>query len=118
MSMTNNHISYIEFKTTDLEKCKQFYTECFGWEFKDYGPGYASFKESGVFGGFEMSDEPVVNGVLIVLYHEDLVTIKEKITNSGGIITKDVFDFPGGHRFHFMDPSGNELAVWSDKYSE
>lgn len=117
MSLHNNHISYIEFKTNDVEECKAFYGKCFGWEFKDYGPDYASFSESGVFGGFEKTDEAVQNGALIVLYHKELNSIKESIINAGGKITKDIFDFPGGHRFHFNDPSGNELAVWSDKYS-
>jgi predicted enzyme related to lactoylglutathione lyase len=116
MSAVNNHISYIEFKTDDVQKSKLFYNTVFGWEFKDYGPDYASFKESGVFGGFEKSDEAIENGVLIVLYHEDLPKMKDLIVEAGGMISKDIFDFPGGHRFHFFDPSGNELGVWSDKY--
>ncbi len=113
--MTNNQISYIEFKANDIEKIKQFYGQCFGWSFKDYGPTYASFSESGLFGGFEETDETIVNGVLVVLYHQDLEGIKTTISEAGGQISKDIFSFPGGRRFHFLDPSGNELAVWSDK---
>lgn len=108
-------IDYIEFKALDLEKIKTFYTKTLGWNFTDYGPSYTSFAESGVLGGFELTDQPIVNGALIVLYHEDLVSIMEKISVAGGIITKEIFEFPGGKRFHFSDPSGNELAIWSDK---
>jgi len=118
MSNQNNHINYIEFKTNDLEKSKTFYNKCFGWKFTDYGPDYASFSESGVYGGFEKTDDAIVNGVLIVLYHTDLCVIKKQLLDSGGKISKDIYSFPGGHRFHFIDPTGNELAVWSDKFSE
>ncbi len=108
-------IDYIEFKSTDLEKTKVFYNEAFGWTFTDYGPTYASFSESGVAGGFELTQAPIVNGTLIVLYYENLVEIREKVKSAGGTITKEIFEFPGGKRFHFTDPSGNELAVWSEK---
>ncbi len=83
--------------------------------FTDYGPDYVAFSESGLEGGFEKTDKEIVNGALIVLYHEDLNAVKGKITNANGKISKDIFSFPGGRRFHFVDPSGNELAVWSDK---
>lgn len=112
--MENNHISYVEFQANDLEAIKQFYGKAFGWLFKDYGSTYVSFSESGLFGGFEKSDKKVVNGALIVLYHEDLLLIKSKIVEAGGVISKDIFSFPGGRRFHFVDPAGNELAVWSE----
>ncbi len=114
--MKNNHINYVEFKASDLEKTKQFYNNCFGWVFTDYGPTYVAFTKSGLEGGFEKTDKKIINGNLIVLYHKDLNTIKEKIMNFNGKIVKEIFSFPGGHRFHFTDPSGNELAVWSDKY--
>ena len=113
--MKNNHISYIEFITNDLEKIKSFYQKVFGWDFKDYGPDYASFSESGVYGGFSLTDEKIVNGTLVVLYHQDLKATINKIVEAGGKISKEIFSFPGGSRFHFMDPSGNELAVWSDQ---
>lgn len=113
--MTNNHIDYIELKAKDLEQIKAFYSSVFGWVFTDYGPAYTSFSESGVFGGFEKTEGPISNGALIVLYHEDLQTVKTKIEESDGEIVRDIFSFPGGKRFHFKDPAGNELAVWSDK---
>lgn len=112
--MLNNHISYIEFKGKDIAVLKSFYSKTFGWKFKDYGPDYASFSESGVFGGFEKSEKEIQNGALIVLYHKNLESIKAKIIENGGSISKEIFDFPGGRRFHFEDPSGNELAVWSE----
>ncbi|HFA51029.1 MAG TPA: VOC family protein [Bacteroidetes bacterium] len=113
--MKNNQINYIEFKAKDLEKTKTFYHQCFGWDFTDYGPAYAAFSESGLAGGFAKTEEDIVNGALVVLYNEDLESIKNKITAAGGNISKDIFSFPGGQRFHFIDPAGNELAVWSDK---
>ncbi len=112
---TNNHIDFIEFKAQNLEQIKAFYSSCFGWEFTDYGEGYAAFSASGLAGGFERSDQPITNGALVVLYHSDLNAISTRITEHGGEITVPVFSFPGGRRFHFKDPSGNELAVWSDK---
>ena len=115
MKPKNNQISYIEFKTASLENIKEFYSNCFQWKFTDYGPGYTSFSESGMQGGFEKSEDPIVNGALIVLYHTNLEMIKSNIINEGGTITKNIFSFPGGKRFHFKDPSGNELAIWSDK---
>ena len=72
IQMKNNQIDYIEFKAADLSAVKTFYSKCFGWEFTDYGPDYCSFSNSGVYGGFEKTAKPVVNGVLVVLYHEDL----------------------------------------------
>ncbi|MDX1314836.1 MAG: VOC family protein [Eudoraea sp.] len=113
--MINNHIDYIELKAHDLEKVKAFYSRAFGWEFTDYGPTYTSFANSGIYGGFEATEEPIVNGALIVLYHAQLESVQEEVERAGGKITKAIFSFPGGRRFHFRDPSGNELAVWSDK---
>ena len=110
MKQKNNHINYIEFKASDLEKIKKFYNQSFGWKFIDYGPTYVSFTDSGLEGGFERTEDPIVNGVLIVLYHEDLNKVKSNIIKAGGKISKDIFSFPGGRRFHFLDPSGNELA--------
>jgi uncharacterized protein len=113
--MKDNHINYVEFKANDLEKIKKFYTSSFEWIFTDYGPTYTAFSDSGLMGGFEKTDIEIVNGVLVVLYHNNLELIKEKVIESGGKVSKDIFSFPGGHRFHFLDPDGNELAVWSDK---
>ena len=115
MEASNNHVSYIEFKAVDLEEIKSFYEKTFHWKFNDYGPDYTSFSNSGIAGGFERSEDKVVNGALVVLYHSDLESIKETILKNEGMISKKIFSFPGGRRFHFTDPSGNELAVWSDR---
>lgn len=115
MDIKDNHINYVEFKAKDLEKIKKFYTASFNWTFTDYGPTYIAFSESGLQGGFEKTDNEIVNGVLVVLYHKNLDLIKNRIIESNGKISKDIFSFPGGRRFHFIDPAGNELAVWSDK---
>ncbi|TXN36260.1 VOC family protein [Flagellimonas hymeniacidonis] len=115
MKTKSTPINYVEFKTKNLEETKTFYSNCFGWVFTDYGPTYTAFSESGLEGGFETTEEDIVNGALIVLYHENLEIIKEKIIAAGGKISKAIFSFPGGSRFHFTDPSNNELAVWSDK---
>lgn len=114
MKSTNNHINYIEFKAKDLSKIKKFYSNCFNWNFTDYGPNYTSFENSGIAGGFELSQEKIVNGALIVLVHQDLHAIKANIIQNGGTIKVDIFSFPGGERFQFLDPSGNELAVWKE----
>ncbi|MGB5270268.1 VOC family protein [Eudoraea sp.] len=115
MDIKDNHINYVEFKAKDLEKIKEFYTASFDWTFTDYGPTYSAFSNSGLEGGFEKTENEIINGALIVLYHKNLDLIKNKILEAGGKITKDIFSFPGGRRFHFVDPSENELAVWSDK---
>ncbi len=115
MNIKDNYINYVEFKANDLDKIKGFYTKIFNWSFTDYGPTYIAFSESGLEGGFEKTENEIKNGALIVLYHQNLDSVKNKITEVGGEISKDIFSFPGGHRFHFVDPSGNELAVWSDK---
>ena len=116
--MKNNQINYIEFKAHDLEKIKEFYHTVFGWGFADYGPTYVAFSDSGLEGGFEKTEEPIVKGALVVLYHKDLRSIQEAIFAAGGSISKEIFSFPGGHRLHFTDPTGNELGIWSDSYSE
>ena len=113
--MQNILVNYVEFKAKDLEATKQFYSQLFGWKFTDYGPTYTSFSESGLAGGFEETKDSITNGALIVLYHTELVDLKDAIVENGGEISKDIFAFPGGKRFHFKDPSGNELAVWTDK---
>lgn len=114
MSRINNHIDYVEFKANDLVTVKQFYQSVFGWAFMDYGPTYTAFTASGLEGGFEWTDQAISNGALIILYHDDLALVKAKVVAAKGQISKDIFSFPGGKRFHFIDPAGNELAVWSE----
>ena len=108
-------INYIELKSTNLEETKTFYNRAFGWTFTDYGPTYTAFSNSGVEGGFELTEGPILKGVLVVLNDKNLEAIKEKVIELGAKISVDIFSFPGGRRFQFLDPSGNELAIWSEE---
>jgi predicted enzyme related to lactoylglutathione lyase len=115
MPIQDNSINYIEFPATDMEKTKQFYNAAFGWTFIDYGPTYASFAGAGVDGGFTLESKTSgSNGVLVVLYHSALEDMELKVKELGCDIVKPIYSFPGGRRFHFVDPNGNELAVWSE----
>ncbi len=107
-------MDYIEFPATDIEATKRFYGAVFGWSFTDYGPNYTSFHDGRLAGGFTMSAKPVKGGALVVLYAQDLAGTQRKVIDSGGKITIEPFEFPGGRRFHFADPNVNELAVWSE----
>lgn len=109
-----NHIDYIELPASDIAKTKAFYGSVFGWTFTDYGPDYTSFHDGRMAGGFTKESPAPGKGILLVMYSSDLDTIQQKIKAAGGRIVKDTFLFPGGRRFHFADPSGNELAVWSE----
>lgn len=110
-------INYVEFPATNIKGTKDFFTSVFGWSFTDYGPDYSSFSDEGLDGGFFKSDltMSIENGsALIILYSVALEDTLSKIEPAGGSIKKPIFPFPGGRRFHFADPSGNEYAVWSD----
>lgn len=106
-------IDYIELGVTGIEQSKKFYGETFGWTFTDYGPDYTSFSDGRLDGGFTTESTPGISP-LLVLYAEDLEEVLDRVRANGGEICKDIFSFPGGRRFHFLDPSGNELAVWSE----
>ncbi len=115
-SHTHHSIDYIEFTVTDMAAAKEFYAAAFGWEFNDYGPDYVGIrKPGGEAGGLRLDAEASTGGPLVILYSDDLEATVANVRDAGGRIVKDPFDFPGGRRFHFEDPSGNELAVWSDK---
>jgi len=110
----NLRIDYIEFASTNLDETKRFYGEIFGWEFTDYGPEYTSFNDGRLNGGFALAAEVGAASPVVVLYASNLEEIKEKVEAQGGRIVREIFEFPGGRRFHFVDPGGNELAVWSE----
>lgn len=111
----SNRIDYIEFPAADIAATKKFYTAAFGWTFTDYGPDYVSFEDGRMSGGFTKVQSVSGNGTLVVLYASDLEKTEATVVKYGGKITKPPFTFPGGRRFHFTDPNGNELAVWSEK---
>jgi predicted enzyme related to lactoylglutathione lyase len=106
-------VDYVELPGGDLAKVKAFYGAAFGWTFTDYGPEYAAFDE-GLDGGFHTGEEGAADKPLVILYAHDLEAVAAKVTAAGGVIVRPIFSFPGGRRFHFTDPAGNELAVWSE----
>jgi uncharacterized protein len=108
-------VDYIEFPAPDIAKTKAFYAAVFGWKFTDYGPDYTSFEDGRLAGGFYTKDTVTAGGPLVVIYASDLTGRQTKVCAAGGAIVKEIFSFPGGRRFHFTDPAGNELAIWSDK---
>jgi len=114
----NDHdrqVDYIEFGATDIGRTKQFYQQVFGWKFEDYGPDYTSFQDGRLSGGFT-TDAPVrPANPLVVIYAARLEDVEAKVKQAGGKIVRQTYTFPGGRRFHFSDPSGNELAVWTDR---
>lgn len=112
MTHTNNHIDYVEFAAQDLAAAKLFYTTAFGWEFQDWGPDYVSFSGAGVEGGFRGGETPAAGGALVILYADDLEAAEKRVVDAGGEIFEKL-DFPGGRRFHFRDPAGNVLGVWT-----
>ena len=106
-------IDYVELPGGDIAGTKGFYAEAFGWTFTDYDPSYAAFSE-GLDGGFDADVTEAVQKPLVILYAHDLEAMEAKVRAAGGTITRPIFSFPGGRRFHFADPAGNELAVWSE----
>ena len=113
----HNKINYIEFAACDLEKTKDFFNQVFGWEFTDYGPEYTAYEGRGIDCGFfksDLSSSATNGGALPVFFSENLEETERKIKSAGGSIVKEIFSFPGGRRFQFTEPSGNELGVWSD----
>jgi len=117
----NQHekINYLEFPAKDVEQTKTFFSRVFGWDFTDYGDEYTAFsaEDAGMDGGFYKSDQNALTekgSALVVFYSSNLEQTQANIEKAGGKIVKPVFSFPGGRRFHFTDPSGNEFAVWSE----
>lgn len=109
-------INYVEFPAKDLAATKAFFNTAFGWTFVDYGPDYVAFSDQGLDGGFFTSEQHSTSangGALIVLFSENLEATQAKVSAAGGKIVQDIYSFPGGRRFHFTEPSGNEFAVWA-----
>ncbi|CAN5411561.1 glyoxalase [soil metagenome] len=107
-------LDYLEFPAADVGTIKKFYGAAFGWTFQDYGPEYVAFSE-GLDGGFNADlGADAITAPLPVLYATDLEALLARIEAAGGIVVRPIFAFPGGRRFHFRDPAGNELAAWSE----
>ena len=110
----DRRMDYVEFGATDIERTRRFYERVFGWRFQDYGPDYTSFQDGRLSGGFTR-DAPVrPANPLVVIYATRLEEVEGQIRSEGGQVVRPTYEFPGGRRFHFTDPSGNELAVWTD----
>lgn len=110
-------INYLEYAASDLEATKGFFDKAFGWTFVDYGPDYVAFNDQGVDGGFyraDLSSSSANGGALTVFFSNKLEETLDKVAAAGGVIIKPIFSFPGGRRFHFTEPSGNEFAVWGE----
>lgn len=112
-SENDRRIDYVEFDVADVARAKKFYGEAFGWSFKDYGPGYCEFADGRLTGGFAAGEPRGPGGPLVILYANDLADAQRRIEAAGGRIVKPAYDFPGGRRFHFADPDGYQLAVWT-----
>lgn len=111
-------LNYVEFAARDLAATKNFFERAFGWRFSDYGPDYTAFDHQGLEGGFfaaPMASTTDAGGALLVFYSERLEETQAAVEAAGGKVIKPIFSFPGGRRFQFLEPSGNELAVWSDR---
>jgi predicted enzyme related to lactoylglutathione lyase len=116
MTHVHHAIDYIELRVTDLAAARAFYEAAFGWQFNDYGPAYAGIRSvdgDGEIGGLNATETPVRGGPLVLLYSDDLDATVSAVGEAGGEVLAGPYDFPGGRRFHFADPSGNELGVWS-----
>jgi uncharacterized protein len=114
----HNRIDYLEIgakNAGDYSKSKAFFETAFGWTYQDYGDAYCDTKSSGVGSGINGDPDHRTLQPLPVIYVEDLEAAQSKVTAAGGIVTRPIFSFPGGRRFHFAEPAGNELAVWSDR---
>ena len=115
---SENRIDYIEIPSTDLKKTQAFFSALFGWSFEVWGDAYISFNDGQLDGGFYLAENPApATGVLVVFYSEDLERDVQRVQELGATISKDIFSFPGGRRFHFTDPVGNEYAIWSENQS-
>ncbi len=115
--LTHEKINYVEYPARDISATKLFFQEAFGWVFEEYGPDYIAFSDQGLDGGFftsELASRTGEGGALLIFYSKHLEETLAKVTAAGGAIVKPIFPFPGGRRFHFTEPSGNEFAVWSE----
>ena len=107
-------IDYVELRAGDMQASKAFYAAAFGWGFTDYGPEYAAFEGAGLDGGLDATTPAADRPPLVILKSEDLEDALGRVEAAGGVVTVPIFEFPGGRRFHFRDPAGNELAVWAE----
>ena len=107
-------IDYVEIPVTDLKKAREFFAALFDWSFQEWGDDYMSFNDGRLEGGFRRAAEPApATGVLIVFFSTDIERDFDRVQELGATISEPIFPFPGGRRFHFVDPTGTEFAIWS-----
>jgi predicted enzyme related to lactoylglutathione lyase len=112
-------IDYVEIPVTDLDMAREFFSQLFGWEFQEWGPDYYSFSDGRLDGGLRRSETPApASGVLLVFYTRDIDRDYERVQELGATISQETFEFPGGKRFHFVDPVGTEYAMWTSTEQE
>ena len=113
--MSEARIDYVELPSlTAHELTRGFYAKAFGWRFTDYGRDYAATSNGVTEVGLNGDRDDALSAPLPVVRVDDIAAALEAVCDAGGIIARPIFAFPGGRRFHFIDPGGNELAVWSD----
>ncbi|MCL2660835.1 MAG: VOC family protein [Acidobacteriaceae bacterium] len=110
--MAVNRIAYFELPSTDVSALKTFYGKLFGWTFQDWGADYAAVEDGGINGGFNADPASKTGAPMVLIETSDIETAHKRVQEAGGTITMPIFAYPGGRRFHFRDPSGNELAVF------
>lgn len=119
MMRDEGRIDYIEIPVTDLDRSREFLSQLFGWEFQEWGPDYYSFNDGRLDGGLRRSEEPApASGVLLVFYTQDIDRDYDRVKALGATISQEVIEFPGGKRFHFVDPVGTEFAMWTSTEEE
>ncbi len=109
-----DRLDYIEFPSTSRERTSAFFRAAFGWGRVSYGPDYDAVTEAGIDGGIDQSAGRVA-ATMAVVRTDDLDAAEARVLAAGGVITQPQFDFPGGRRFHFREPGGNELAVYIER---
>ncbi len=113
MARAHHKIDYVELPAMNMAASKAFYTRAFGWAFEDYGPDYAAFVDAGLDGGLYRAAEPAPRGAAVVILYSDDLAASQAVVEEAGSTAFGHVDFPGGRRFHFLDPGGNELAIWT-----
>lgn len=112
-------IDYVEIAVTDLDRTRGFFEQLYGWAFQEWGPDYYSFSDGRLDGGFRRAAGPApASGVLLVFYSQDLERDHARVRELGAAISQEIFEFPGGRRFHFVEPGGTEFAIWTGTEDE
>ena len=106
-----DQIDYVEFPSTNRAVTSAFFQAAFGWGITSYGPDYDGINNAGIDGGIDQAAQKVA-ATMAVIRTGDLDDAERRVKAAGGTITRPQFDFPGGRRFHFREPGGNEMAVY------